>query len=149
MENRFETFAGSVLELNRCIQKIKEAEMRKFGLKAGHTMCLYYLGQHPEGLSSAQLTGLCKEDKAAVSRCLGQLSEKELVFCDLPENKRSYRTLHFLTGKGKAIVCQINERIESALCFGGSGLTEQQRAVFYEAMGVILGNLSRYKEAED
>ena len=49
MDHRFETFSLSILELNRYSQKIKELEMKQFGLKANHTMCLYYLGQHPEG----------------------------------------------------------------------------------------------------
>ena len=51
MDHRFETFSLSILELNRYLQKIKELEMKQFGLKASHTMCLYYLGQHPEGLT--------------------------------------------------------------------------------------------------
>ena len=77
MDHRFETFSLSILELNRYLQKIKELEMKQFGLKASHTMCLYYLGQHPEGLTATQLTELCKEDKAAVSRCLSQLSDRQ------------------------------------------------------------------------
>ena len=43
MDHRFETFSLSILELNRYLQKIKELEMKQFGLKASHTMCLYYL----------------------------------------------------------------------------------------------------------
>ena len=85
MDHRFETFSLSILELNRYLQKIKELEMKQFGLKANHTMCLYYLGQHPEGLTATQLTELCKEDKAAVSRCLSQLSDRQLVVCEQPE----------------------------------------------------------------
>ncbi len=57
MDHRFETFSLSILELNRYLQKIKELEMKQFGLKASHTMCLYYLGQHPESsASSRQIT---------------------------------------------------------------------------------------------
>ena len=56
MDHRFETFSLSILELNRYLQKIKELEMKQFGLKANHTMCLYYLGQHPEGLTAAHRT---------------------------------------------------------------------------------------------
>ena len=41
MKDRFETFAGSIVELNRYLQKIKDIEMKKFGLRASHTMCLY------------------------------------------------------------------------------------------------------------
>lgn len=48
-------------------KKLKELEMGQMDLKAGYTMCLYYLGKHPEGLTATQLTELCKEDKAAIS----------------------------------------------------------------------------------
>ena len=37
MRDRFESFAVSVLELGRQIQKIKELEMGRLGLKASHT----------------------------------------------------------------------------------------------------------------
>ena len=93
MQDRFERFVVSITELHRYLQKLKELEMGQMDLKAGYTMCLYYLGKHPEGLTATQLTELCKEDKAAISRTLSQLSSKGLVSCELPEHKRSYRTL--------------------------------------------------------
>lgn len=149
MRNRFESFAGSVLELNRCLQKIKDMEMKQFGLKGTHTMCLYYLGQHEEGLTATRLTALCREDKAAISRCLNQLIQKNLVCCSLSENKRSYRTLHYLTEQGRELVCKMNERIEHALTNGGRGLSEQDRNTFYETMEHILDNLLKYLQGKD
>lgn len=149
MRNRFESFAGDIIELNRCLQKIKEQEMKRFGLKAGHTMCLYYLGKHPEGLTASQLTELCKEDKAAISRCLGQLMERELISCRLPENKRSYRTLHFLTEQGQDIVRKMNDRIEYAVFHGGNGLSDGERENFYESLERILRNLTQYLEENE
>ena len=124
MDHRFETFSLSILELNRYLQKIKELEMKQLGLKASHTMCLYYLGQHPEGLTATQLTELCKEDKAAVSRCLSQLSDRQLVVCEQPaDHKRSYRSRYMLTVQG---------------------LTEERRRDFYGALAIISENLSDY-----
>ena len=93
MQDRFERFVVSITELHRYLQKLKELEMGQMDLKAGYTMCLYYLGKHPEGLTATQLTELCKEDKAAISRTLSQLSSKGLVSCELPEHKRSYRSI--------------------------------------------------------
>lgn len=149
MRNRFESFAGSVLELNRCLQKIKDMEMKQFGLRGTHTMCLYYLGQHDEGLTAVRLTELCREDKSAVSRCLSQLIKKGLVCCKLPENKRSYRTLHYLTNQGRSLVSKINERIEHALINGGRGLTDEERNVFYDTMEHILDNLTQYLQRKE
>lgn len=144
MEGRFETFAASVIELSRYLQKIKDLEMRRLNLRANHTMCLYYLGRHPEGLTAAQLTRLCLEDKAAISRALAQLTQKGLITADKPEQKRSYRTAMLLTQEGREVVKKINERVESALVSGGDGLSEEQRAVFYDAMQKIASNLSNY-----
>lgn len=146
MENRFETFSGSIVQLNRCLQKIKDLEMRRLGLRANHAMCLYYLGRHPEGLTATQLTDLCREDKAAISRTLAQLAEKDLVCCPASDGKRSYRAPYHLTSQGQALVQKINDRAEYALSTGGQGLTDAQRTAFYEAMGVILGNLEEYLE---
>ena len=76
---RFEAFTGYMLQFNRYIQKIKEIEMQQFGLHAMHTMCLYYLNKNRQGLTSGQLTQLCREDKAAISRCLKQLTSLKSV----------------------------------------------------------------------
>lgn len=148
MRNRFETFAASIIDLNRCLQKIKDTEMKRFGLRASHTMCLYYLGRTSEGLTVTQLTKLCREDKAAVSRSLSQLIEKGFVCCTLSENKRSYRTPHYLTEQGRNLVGLMDERIETALSHCGSGLSEEQRKTFYDALELILTNLTEYLNCE-
>lgn len=142
--DRFEAFTGSVLELNRYLQKLKDIEMKPFGLRANHVMCLYYLGKNPEGLTVTQLAEVCKEDKAAVSRCLAQLIGKELVGGNFPQNKRSYRTKLALTNSGRELVQKVYARVDAAMVGGGSGLTEQQRENLYSAMEIIINNLSRY-----
>ena len=145
MQDRFERFVVSITELHRYLQKLKELEMGQMDLKAGYTMCLYYLGKHPEGLTATQLTELCKEDKAAVSRCLSQLSDRQLVVCEQPEDhKRSYRSHSMLTGQGRSVVSGIQTRIKEALSYGGRGLTEERRRDFYGTLAIISENLSDY-----
>ena len=128
MDHRFETFSLSILELNRYLQKIKELEMKQFGLKASHTMCLYYLGQHPKGLTATQLTEL-----------------RQLVVCEQPaDHKRSYRSRYMLTVQGRSVVSGIQTRIKEALSYGGRGLTEERRRDFYGTLAIISENLSDY-----
>ena len=104
-----------------------------------------YLGKHPEGLTATQLTELCKEDKAAVSRCLSQLSDRQLVVCEQPEDhKRSYRSHYMLTVQGRSVVSGIQTRIKEALSYGGRGLTEERRRDFYGTLAIISENLSDY-----
>lgn len=142
--DRFQTFTGFILELNRDLQRLKELEMRPFGLRANHVMCLYYLGKHPEGLTVMELTKACREDKAAVSRSVAQLVEKALVSGSFPENKRSYRTKLSLTAAGAELVEKINERVEAIMTGGSNGLTDSQRENLYVAMEIVINNLSRY-----
>lgn len=138
MENRFDTFTGSILELNRIVQKIKECEMKKLGLKGAHAMVLYQLGKAPEGLSAVQLTDRCREDKAAISRALSQLITKGLVRKTAPASGRSYRTPFFLTEAGTKVVEQLNSRIEAIFAKGGSLLDARQRAAFYEGLDLVV-----------
>ncbi len=149
MENRFKAFAGYVVELGRDLQKIKDIEMKKFGLRANHAMCLFYLGQNADGLTAAQLTKLCKEDKAAISRCLNQLAEKGLITSEIPTDKRSYRTINYLTNSGKELTAKMNDRIESAITNGGKGLTTEQRTAFYQSLEIISNNLSEYLSKQE
>lgn len=147
--DRFETFTGSILELNRYLQRLKDIEMKPFGLRANHVMCLYYLGKNPDGLTVTQLAETCKEDKAAVSRCLAQLVERELVCGNFPENKRSYRTKLFLTESGRELVQHIYHRVDAAMVGGSNGLTDEQRDNLYAAMEIIISNLARYIELRE
>lgn len=142
--DRFETFTGSILELSRLVQKIKDAEMKRFGLHAGHVMCLYNLGKYPEGLTVTQLAQICREDKAAVSRSLSDLVRRQLVGGDFPAGKRSYRTRLCLTASGRELVEQINSRVDAAVIGGSSGLTQLQRENLYAALELIIQNLSRF-----
>lgn len=142
--DRFDTFVGSILELNRYLQKLKDLEMKPFGLRANHVMCLYHLGKNPQGLTVTELAEACREDKAAVSRCLSQLLQRELVSGNFPENKRSYRTRLTLTDSGRELVEKIYRRVDAALIGGSTGMTKQQRENFYTTMELIITNLSRY-----
>lgn len=92
MNQGFEAFVTSITQIYRCIQKIKAREMKALDLKSTHVMCLFQMQQHPEGLTAAQLSTLCGEDKGAVSRALSELEARGLAaFADQPGRKR-YRT---------------------------------------------------------
>ena len=98
---------------------------------------------------TTQLVERCREDKAAISRCLNQLMERGLVVRQTPENQRAYRCRHYLTPEGARLVEKMNDRIQAALSTGGNGLTPEQRETFYQAMDLIRENLAGYlKEKE-
>ena len=63
-----------------------------------------------------------------------------------PRNLRAYRNPYRLTEKGRLLAKQMDERVEEALRWGGRGLTEEQREIFYASAQIILDNLSHYPE---
>lgn len=48
---QFESFTAAVTRAYKCLQKIKNRETERMGLKGSHVMCLYYIGKTPGGLT--------------------------------------------------------------------------------------------------
>ena len=140
---RFETFTRSIFKLNRFIQKIKAKKMKEYGLKGTTSVCLYYLSVR-KNLSARDLVILCEEDKAAISRALQSLEEKKYIKYDGDMNKKKYNTTILLTDEGKNVAEDINNKVMDALSVGGSGLTEENRKIFYDSLIKITNNLEDY-----
>ena len=145
MVSRFEQFSGAVSCIYRCIQKIERVEMAKYGLKGPHAQCLLAMGHHPEGLTSSELCTLCDKDKAAISRTVAELERDGLVVRNTKGSNR-YRALLKLTQQGETAAAQVEERAKLAVEKAGEGMTDQQRAVFYEVLGLIAGHLQEICE---
>ena len=144
--DRFETFTGSILELNRCVQKLKDLEMKPFGLRANHVMCLYYLGKNPQGLTVTELAETCREDKAAVSRSLEYLEQNG--YLQIPEGKR-YRRPLVLTQKGAAAGAEVSRRIDSVVALASCDVQEEDRQAMYRALSVISKNLEKISQNKE
>lgn len=140
MEQRFETFTTAIAQIHRCIQRLKTQEMGELGLKGNHVACLFHLGRHPEGLTSAELCALCEEDKAAVSRTVADLESQGLL---VRSGVQRYRSLLTLTDRGREAAGQMDERISRAVDAAGQGLTDTQRADFYRALLLVAANLQQ------
>ena len=137
MIQRFQSFVGGISSCYKYIQHIKSMEMAEFGLKGAHVMCLFFLNQNPQGLTAANLCQLCAEDKAAISRTIASLQKDGFISsCD-----KKYRALLQLTQKGRQVAHQVTQLIEQWVDFGGSGLSEEDRATFYRVLDIISTNL--------
>lgn len=136
MIQRFESFVTGITVCYKYIQRIKAMEMTEFDLKGTHVMCLFFL--HRSGsLTAAQLSQLCAEDKAAISRTLSTLQAKGFI----ESEPKKYRAQIRLTESGLQVARQVDGLIEQWVSFGGDGLTEEERAIFYRALERIAGNL--------
>ena len=141
MENRFENFTVAILKLNKLIQKIKLYEMRDYGLKAIHVMCVYYLRTRGE-LTASELSKLTLEDKAAISRALGLLKEKG--FAEYGANVRN--SVVRLTAEGRRLAEFIDRETAAAEAECCLDFTEEERAAFYISLNKIADNMRNYYE---
>ena len=142
MLKRFEQFSTVVSGINRYIQKIERDEMVKYGYKGAFAQYLVVLNKYPQGLTLTNLCEMCDKDKAAVSRALTELVEKELVFKDIKENK-SYKGKYCLTYKGKECAEYVVTKAKMAVSKVGSELSEEQRTVLYSSLEIIAENLKK------
>ncbi len=139
---RFEKFTGAIADCYKYIIKLKSREMSSFGLKASHVMCLYFLGQNPEGLKARELVTLCHEDKAAISKTLANL--KELGYVKTEDGMLSmlkYRKRYFITEKGIEVYHRIAEFIEDTVEKCSADLSEDELRIFYQSMDKITAKL--------
>ena len=142
MRSKYEQFTASVLCLSRCIQKIQRTEMAKYGLKGAHAQCLITMGHYPEGVTVAQLSRISEKDKAAISRTLSELEKQRLVQ-KKKDGDNAYRAPVLLTEAGREASARVEQLAQMAVEQAGVGLTEERRAVFYETLELIAGNLMR------
>ena len=137
MIQRFEDFVTGIAVCYKSIQRIKTLEMTEFGLKGAHMMCLFFLHRNPKGRTAAHLCQLCAEDKAAISRTLATLQERGYIV----SGGKKYRAMLRLTPDGAAVADRFDALICQWVGLGGDGLSEEERAVFYRALGHIADNL--------
>ena len=140
MQSRYELFATSVSCMYHDIQKIERVEMAKYGLKGPHAQCLLAMSRFPEGITAARLCEICEKDKAAISRTLTELETAGMIRRDAANGVR-YRAALTLTPQGIAAANAVQERAQLAVEQAGAGLEDDQREVFYRALGLIAGNL--------
>ena len=144
---RFKTFTVLVAKINRNIRRIKNEEMAEFGLKSPHVSCLYYLYKE-DSLTAKELSDICDEDKAAISRSIDQLEKLGYLSCS-SESKKRYKAPLALTDNGREIAKRIAEKIDSVLDFVGDALEEDERLRFYKSLNAVCDNLQKFCEKYD
>lgn len=141
MENRFKMFTVLTSKINRCIRKIKTDEMAEFNLKSTHVSCLYYLYEE-SSLTAKELCDICDEDKAAISRSIDYLENNGYLVCESKTAKR-YKSPIELTEKGKVVAQKVSDKINCILDEASKGLSEENRIIFYQSLGLISENLEK------
>lgn len=142
MLNRFEQFTTAISALYRDVQKIERDEMEKQGLRGAFAQYLLAISRYPEGITAATLCEVCDKDKAAVSRIISELENKGLLEKE-NDGISQYRAKLRLTPAGQQAAAFVRERASIAVELAGSGLSDEDRKVFYSALERISTNLQQ------
>ena len=141
MIDRFELFTTTITQIYKNLQRIKMQEMSGFELRGTYVMCMFELNRNPEGLTITQLSQLCGEDKAAISRTISELVKRGLV---TGNNDKKYRAPLILTKEGQETAAKIDALASTAVAAGSNGLTPEEVKIFYKARTTISDNLNNY-----
>lgn len=140
MLDRFERFSFLISEVSRSWHKIASDEMEKYGLKGPHSVYLITMKRYPEGVTAPQLCELCGKDKSDVSRMMSIMEKKGLVKKE-GVHQNLYRGVFKLTKDGLEAAEYLAKRVNLAVELAGRELSDEKRAVFYEAFEIISSNL--------
>lgn len=137
---RFEKFTLAISEISRCLHKVAAEELGAYGLKSSHATYLTTMLRFPSGITAPELAALCGKDKADVSRMMAIMESSGLIVKE-GNHQNLYRGRLKLTTEGQVVAAQIQKRAELAVERAGRGLTEENRAIFYESLEIITDNL--------
>lgn len=148
MNARFIEFLKAVSSIEHSIARIKRMEMKAYGLRGADTMVLLEISYHEEGVTAADLSRLCDLDKAAVSRVVRALQEKQFAASDV-RSGRKYAAKIRLTEKGRQATEKMEERIDRLVSEASADITSSERIRFYEILNEIADRISMVCEKED
>ena len=143
MEDKFELFVMSVTRAYKYISQIKKHESGTFNIKGIHVMIMVFLAKHEDGLTVSELTTLCCEDKAAISRAVDSLAEKGYIV-DNSDTKRRWRSKLLLTELGRSQSEKMFSLINDIVGAISNGLSYEDELHFYKTFTRINDNLSKY-----
>lgn len=140
MLERFQQFSFIISGINRHIQRLERTEMIKYGYKGSYAQYLVAIQRFKDGVTCTQLSEICDKDKAAVSRIIVEMENRDLVFRE-SDNERLYNAKIKLTDEGKKAARYVSERACSAVDAVGTTMTDDERTALYAALDIIFSKL--------
>ena len=139
---RFRRFILLVDSIHKSVQKIKNNKAIDFGVKGVHTLWVYELLCHPEGMTASELAAKSMIDRSLISREIEPLKAKGYITAEEVVGKRSYNTKIRLTEKGKVVAKRIGDMAIEIQKLADMGIDEEELIRFYATLEKISGNLS-------
>lgn len=139
---RFRKFVLLVEGIHKSVQKIKFNNAPDFGVKGVHTLWVYELLCHPEGMTASELAAKSMIDRSLISREIEPLVQKGYIKVAESGRKRSYNTKITLTEEGKKIAVGIGEIAMDIQNRADEGISDSELESFYSTLEKLYKNLS-------
>ena len=139
---RFRKFVLLVEGIHKSVQKIKFNNAPDFGVKGVHTLWVYELLCHPEGMTASELAAKSMIDRSLISREIEPLVQKGYIKVAESGRKRSYNTKITLTEEGKKIAVGIGEIAMDIQNRADGGISDSELESFYSTLEKLYKNLS-------
>ncbi len=146
---RFRRFVLLVDGIHKSVQKIKNNKATDFGVKGVHTLWVYELLCHPEGMTASELAARSMIDRSLISREIETLKEKGYITAREVAGKRNYNSKIHLTEKGMEVARKIEDIALKIQKAADMGISEEELAIFYSTLEKLSGNLAGIAEEKE
>ena len=143
---RFRRFILLVDGIHKSVQKIKNNRAIDFGVKGVHTLWVYELLCHPEGMTASELASNSMIDRSLISREIEALKKKGYVTAEEVAGKRNYNSKIRLTEKGKEVATRIGDIAIEIQNLADMGISDEELADFYATLEKLSDNLASIAE---
>lgn len=143
-ETGFEAFNALLGNTMKSLEHLKAKGMGEYGLSGMHTLCIRNLYEAPNGLTRTELSRRCGVDRAQITRVIGELLAKGIVF--EMGGSSNYRKKCVLTEEGRVTASEIDALIKKINSFVSGEIPPERLQIFYETLSEICENLKRAEE---
>ena len=114
-----------------------------------HTLWLYELYKHNEGLTSSELAEKSNIDRSLVSREIRELTREGYINIEPCAGKRGYNSRITLSGKGVEIAKKIADAAYEIQSVVSDGIDYDTLSLFYSTLEKLCCNLEEYNGREN
>ena len=146
--DRFEKFVLLIDAAHKGISRVKQDIVADTSAKSVHTMWLYKLLKHKDGLTASELAAASMIDRSLISRELTSLAADGYITIDSQGKKRSYNSRIKLTEEGRVVAERIARIAYQAQQAIGDGVSDEDLITFYSTLEKLCSNFEKLENAE-
>ncbi len=140
---RFVMFINRVDAMQKYVRQIRASLGADMNMKGVHTLWVYLLSVHPNGLTCAEIADVCSVDRSLVSREIELLRENGIAEYQEVNGRRMYNSTVRLTEKGRALAEEIEHRALGYQRTVDEGITEEELNTFYTVVQKMCDNFKK------